>query len=179
MSPRSGSCVPASHGNPRPGAVCCSAPFCAAYGLVATTGPSSIGVEFGVAGVNHQPLEVRFINDGIEKVFPHSAISPAAEATMGVFPVSQVWWQVPPEPAPYLIRGCPSAQVPKHRVQEQPLVPGGPSFFPWTTRQVGLKKFPNLIRNVVASMPCRHISTPHLPFHNSNVPSCYCFDDTP
>ena len=107
-----------------------------------------------MAGVNYQPLEVRLVNDCIEKVLPYPAIPPATEATTGIFPVPQVWWQVSP--------WCPSAQVPKHCVQEQPIVPGWRALFPWPTRQMRLEKLPNLVRNVVPSMRCRHTPTPHV-----------------
>ena len=41
--PRSEPVVPASHGQPRPDAVCCSAPFSAVHGLIAATSPSPMG----------------------------------------------------------------------------------------------------------------------------------------
>ena len=170
-SPQSGSSLPASRENPRPSAVCCSAPFCTPYGLVAATGPSSIGVELDLAGINHQPLEVRFVNDGIQQVLPYPPVSPATEPTVGISPVPQVWWQVSP--------GRPSTQVPKHGVQKQPVVPGWPPLFTWSSRQMRLQKLPNPVRNVVASMCCRHIPTPHFHSHHSNLTPCYHFDDTP
>ena len=170
-SPRSVSTVPASHGNPPSGAACCSAPFCAAYRLFAPTGPSSTWVQHDVAGANHHPLEVRLINERIQKVFPYPMVPPSAEATMGGLPVSQVLRQIPP--------GSPSKQVPKHRVQEQPVVSGWAPIFPWFTRQERFKKFPNPVGNVVASMRCLHVPTPHVHSGNTNLPSCYDFDDIP
>ena len=62
--PRSGSDVPASHGNPLPCAGCRSAPFSAAYGLVTATGSGSIRVQLDVAGVNHQEPELLHSNSG-------------------------------------------------------------------------------------------------------------------
>ena len=97
---------------------------------------------------------------------------------MGVFPVPQVWGQVPPESAPYLIlRGAPSAQVPKHRLQEQLIVPGWAALLPWVTRQMRFKKSPNLVGNIVASMQRYLIPTP--PFHSPNfkVSICNDYDD--
>ena len=178
--PRSGSYLPAPHGNPWPGAVCCSAPLSAAYRLVATMGPSSIGVELDVAGVNHPPLEVRLINEGIKKVFPYPTVPPAAEATMVILPVSQVRRQVSPEPAPYLIRGAPVRRFQNTAFRNNRLaVLGGPVLLPWPARQMRLKKFPNSVGNIVASMRCCHIPTPHLHSRNSDLPLCYDFDDIP
>ena len=76
-------------------------------------------------------------------------------------------------------QGAPSAQVPKHGVRKQPIVPGRPALSTWPSRQVRLKKFPNPVGNVVASMRCRHIPSPHVHSHSTNLIPCYHFDDVP
>ena len=169
--PRSRSYVPACRGSPPPGAVCCLAPFCAAYGLIASPGPSAMRMNLDVACVDHQPLKVRIFDDPLQQLVPDTAVSPPAKASMGVLPVPVIRRQVPP--------GRPSTQDPKHRVQEKPVIPGWTPPFACSTRQVRSQLFPNLVRKVVTPMRCRHTSTPHTHTLRNNLPSCSCFDDTP
>ena len=94
--PRSRSYVPACRGSPPPGAVCCLAPFCAAYGLIASPGPSAMRMNLDVACVDHQPLKVRIFDDPLQQLVPDTAVSPPAKASMGVLPVPVIRRQVPP-----------------------------------------------------------------------------------
>ena len=152
--PRSGSSVPAYHGHPPPDAVCCSAPFCAPHGLIASNRSGPMWMQFDMRGVDHQPLQVRVIDHLVQQVGPDAPVPPATETAMGVLPVPIVRWQVPPRRS--------SAQVPKYRVQKQAVVPGGPPPLANSPRQMGLQTLPNLVRNVVPPMRWRHTSTPHL-----------------
>ena len=103
LYPRSGSSVPASRGNPPPGAVCCSAPFCAAHSLIASAGPSSVRMHLDVAGVDHQPLKVRVIDDRIQKLFPYTSIPPATKAMVNNLGYSSS----PRSPVAGLATACP------------------------------------------------------------------------
>ena len=164
--PRSGSCVPACHGNPPLDAVCCSAPFCTSDGLIASAGPSPMGMNLDVAGVDHQPLKVRIVDNRIQQLFPDAPIPPAAKAPMGVLPITVIRWQVPPR--------SPSTQNPKHRVQKQSVVLGRSTLFASGPRQKGPQSFPNLVRNIVTPMRCCHAPTSHTHTLPSNLPSsCY------
>ena len=48
-----------------------------------------------------------------------------------------------------------------------------------STRKMRYKKVPNPVENTVASMRYCHIPTPHTHSHNTNLPTCYHFDETP
>ena len=80
-----------------------------------------MGMNLDVAGVDHQPLKVRIVDNRIQQLVPDASIPPAAKAAMGVLPVTVIRRQVPPR--------SPSTQNPKHRVQKQPVVLGRPSPF--------------------------------------------------
>ena len=168
--PRSKPTEPAFHGHQRPGAVCCSAPFCAAYGLIASPCSSPVGMNLDVAGVYHQPLKVRIVDDRIQQLLPDTPVPPATEAPMGVFPVPVIRWQVPPWST--------GTQNPEHRVQKQPVVSSRPTSFASVSRQKGSQSFPNLVRYIVTSMRCRHSPTPHSHTFPSTLPSSSYFDDT-
>ena len=169
--PRSEPTKPACRGHQRPSAVCCSAPFCAAYGLIASPCSSPMGMNLDVAGVYHQPLKVRIVNYRIQQLLPDTPVAPATKAAMGVLPVPVIGWQVPPR--------SPGAQNPEHRVQKQPVVSSRTTPFAWRRRQKGSQSFPNLVRNIVTSMRCCHIPAPHSHTFPSNLPSSSYFDDTP
>jgi len=168
--PHSGSNVPACHESLPPGAVCCSAPFCTSYGLVASPGSSPMGMNLDVAGVDHQPLKIRIVDDGVQQPLPDAPIPPATEASMGILPISVVGRQIPP--------GCPSSQNPEHRVQKQSVVPGRSTPLESVPRQKGSQPFPNLVRNIVTPMRCCHIPTLHTHLLHNNLTSSYDFDDT-
>ena len=89
--PGSGSGVPASHGNPPPGAVCCLAPFCTSYGLIASPRPSPMGMNLDVAGIDHQPLKVWVVDNRVQQLVPDASIPPATKAPMGVLPITVIW----------------------------------------------------------------------------------------
>ena len=131
-----------------------------------------------VGGVHHQPFIIGVVDDHIQRFLPDSPVPPTTRTMVRVISISIVRGQIPPEPAPYPIRGSPSARHPEHRVQEQPVVLGWPSQLPRPSRQVKLQKFPYSVRHIVAPMRCRTFHTPHShlfpQFH-----LCYHFVHTP
>ena len=68
-----------------------------------------------IAGVYHQPLEIRVINHRLQQSGPHAPVPPAAEAAVGVLPISVVRGQISPRSA--------GAQYPAHGVDKPPVVP--------------------------------------------------------
>ena len=52
-----------------------------------------------IAGVYHQPLEIRVIHHRLQQSSPHTPVPPAAEAAVGVLPVSVVRGQIAPRSA--------------------------------------------------------------------------------
>ena len=82
--------------------------------LVATARASAIGMDSDVAGVDHQPLKVRVVDDRIQQLVPDPPVPPAAKPPMGIIPVSVIRGQIPPR--------RPGAQDPEHSVQKQLVV---------------------------------------------------------
>jgi hypothetical protein len=52
-----------------------------------------------VTCVDHQPLEVRLVDQLLEQRFPYPLVAPATETPMGVLPVAVVGRQVAPRRA--------------------------------------------------------------------------------
>ena len=69
-----------------------------------------------MAGVAHQPLKVRLVDELVEQGFPNAAITPAAEAPVSVFPIAISAWQISP-------RGA-GSQNPQHGIDELAIVLG-------------------------------------------------------
>ena len=69
-----------------------------------------------IAGVYHRPLEIRVINHRLQQSGPHAPVPPAAEAAVGVLPISVVRGQISPRSA--------GAQYPAHGVDKPPVVLG-------------------------------------------------------
>ena len=65
-------------------------------------------MHFDMAGIDHQPLKVRFANQLFEQAFPNAFVTPTAESAMRVFPIAIVRRQIPPR--------CTGAQDPKHSI---------------------------------------------------------------
>ena len=97
---------------------------------------------FAVAGINHQPLEIRGIDELLQQGFPYSSVAPTAKSPMGVLPVAVACWQVTPRSA------CP--QYPENRIDKFPVVAGDTAPSAGLTRQMGLKQCPNPVGNVMS-----------------------------
>ena len=124
-------------------------------------GHRRFGVRLDISGVYHQPLEIRVIHHRLQPSGPHAPVPPAAEAAVGVLPVSVVRGQIAPEPAPYLIRGSAGAQNPAHSVDKPPVVIGRLASLALFTGRMRPQPLPNGIGHIVAPVRWRH--TPHLP----------------
>lgn len=69
-----------------------------------------------MAGVDHQPFKVRLVDQLLQQLFPDALVTPAAETTMGVFPVPVIWRKIPPRRA--------GAKNPENRIQKSTVVLG-------------------------------------------------------
>ena len=67
-----------------------------------------------MAGVDHQPFKVRLVDQLLQQLFPDALVTPAAETTMGVFPVPVIWRKIPPRRA--------GAKNPENRIQKSTVV---------------------------------------------------------
>ena len=84
-----------------------------------------------MAGVDHQPLIVRLVDQGLEQFFPQPFIPPAAKPPLHILPIAQIRRQIPPRRT--------GPQNPEHSVDEQPVVLGDPAPDALTPRQVRLQ----------------------------------------
>jgi hypothetical protein len=73
-------------------------------------------MDFDVAGVDHEPFVIGVDDQFLQQALPEALVAPAAKATVGVFPVPVIRWQIPP--------GSAGAQNPENGVEKKPVVFG-------------------------------------------------------
>ena len=73
-------------------------------------------MNFGVRGVDHQPLAVRVVDHGVEQVLPYTLVAPANKTPMNIAPSAIVGRQIPPRRT--------GAQNPENGVDEKAVVFG-------------------------------------------------------
>ena len=130
-----------------------------------------MGMGLNIAGVNHQPFEIGVIDHRLQQSGPHSTVPPAAEAPVGVLPVSVVRRQIPP--------GRSGAQNPAHGVDEPTVVMGRSALLALSPGRCGLNR--SQTSSVISWRRCAARILPTLqtlPTHSNLSPS-HCFDDTP
>jgi hypothetical protein len=76
-------------------------------------------MDFGVTGINHEPLKVRGIDKPLKQSLPDAFVAPAAKAPMSIIPVAVFWRKVSPRRS--------RAQYPEHSVDKKPVVFCDPS----------------------------------------------------
>jgi len=114
-------------------------------------------MHFAVAGIDHQPLHVRFVDELLKQSLPDAAVAPPAKPPVRVLPVAVARRKIAP--------GCARAQNPENRVQKPTVVVGNASPLPALPGQMRLKALPGRIRYVVSSCAISHAAIPS------------CFDD--
>lgn len=75
-----------------------------------------MGVNFDVAGVDHQPLVIWVFDEQFEQCLPLTSVAPTTEPAVSVFPVTVVGWQIAP--------GCAGAQNPEDGIDKSPIITG-------------------------------------------------------
>ena len=103
-------------------------------------------MDFDVAGVDHQPFNIRLVDQLLQKFFPDAFIAPAAEAAMRIFPIAIVGRQVAP--------GCSAAQDPENTVEKTPIILGDAAPQALLSRKMSGEQFPGLIAQVVTVICC-------------------------
>jgi hypothetical protein len=94
-----------------------------------------------VAGVDHKPFKIRFIDQLLQKLLLASLVAPAAEAAMGILPIAIVRRQVAPR--------RPRAQYPENSVQKMSIVLCDASPLALLSGQVSAQQFPSVIAQIV------------------------------
>ena len=111
-----------------------------------------MGMNLAVAGVDHEPFKIWFIDQYFQQSFPYAIVAPADKATMRIAPTAEIGRQIPPRRT--------RSRNPKDCIYKQAVILGNTAPTPFASRQVRLKFFPNSIRNVVSSMGwLRHASS--------------------
>lgn len=105
-----------------------------------------------MTGVDHQPLKVSVVHQGLQNLFPDSLVTPPAEPAVYIFPVSIRLWQVPPR--------CSSTQYPEYTVDKLPSIPGVASSCPFFTDGVRSDFLPRFVIDVMPLLFCCHFSAP-------------------
>jgi hypothetical protein len=103
-----------------------------------------VGVDFDVAGVDHQPFKIGIDDQLFQQSLPEALVAPAAKATVGVFPVPVIGRQIPP--------GSAGAQNPKNGVEKKPVVFGSATPESLLTGQMGFEELPGFVVDVVAAV---------------------------
>lgn len=78
--------------------------------------------------IDHEPFEIRLIHEFFEKPFPVTFVAPAAEAPVGIFPISVVFREVSPW------RTC--SQNPHDGIDEEPVIDSKSSPAPCSSGEV-------------------------------------------
>ena len=97
-----------------------------------------MGMYLAVAGIDHQPLHVRLVDELLKQSLPHTPITPAAEPPMGVLPVAVAGRKIAP--------GCAGAQYPEDGVKEAAIVLRDASPLPALPGKMRFKEPPGGIR---------------------------------
>lgn len=103
---------------------------------------------FDMAGVDHQPLKVRVLHQGLQYPFPDPLVTPPAEPAVYILPVSVCFRQVPP--------GRSSAQNPEYSVDKLPGISGIPSSSPLFTNGMRPDFLPRSVAYIVSMLFSRH-----------------------
>lgn len=92
-------------------------------------------MHLAVAGIDHQPLHVRLVNELLKQSLPNTPITPAAEPPMGVLPVAVACRKITPR--------CAGTQNPEDGVYEAAIVLRDASPLSALSRKMRLKEPPS------------------------------------
>jgi hypothetical protein len=106
-------------------------------------------MHFDMAGIDHQPFIIRFVNQNFQKFFPNTFSSPTDEPLMNaaLFPVI----------GRQISLGRPGSQYPKHRINKTPVILSDSSPLAALSRQMGFQQRPHVIAYVMSVVRCFHL----------------------
>ena len=111
-----------------------------------------MGMNLDVAGVYHQPLEIRFIYECFKDSLPDSLVAPTAETSMRILPVAVFGRQVSP--------WRPCAQYPEDRIDKLSGISGIAAPTSLVPDGVRLYHRPCCVCDVVSVLFVRHLRKP-------------------
>ena len=94
-------------------------------------------VHLAMAGVDHQPFQVRLVNELLKQSLPNTPITPPAESPMRVLPVAVAFWKITPRRA--------ASQNPEDGVDEAAIVVRNAAPLSTLPRKMRLKAPPDSI----------------------------------
>ena len=109
-------------------------------------------MDFDVAGIYHEPLEVGIVDELFEQGFPQTLVPPTAEPAVGVFPIAVVGGKIAP--------GSAGAQDPENGVEEAPIIAGDAAPLADLAGQMRFEKTPGVVREVVTVVDGFHVTPP-------------------
>jgi hypothetical protein len=98
-------------------------------------------MDFDMAGVNHEPLKVRIVNQLFEEFLPSPLVTPAAETAMRIFPVAIVRRQVAPRRS--------GAQYPEDAIKKSAIILRKTAPLTGLAWKMDRKQFPRVIAQIV------------------------------
>ena len=102
-----------------------------------------------MAGIDHQPFIIRFVNQNFQKFFPNTFSAPTDEPLMNAAPFPVIGRQISP--------GRPGSQYPKHRINKTPVILSDSSPLAALSRQMGFQQRPHVIAYVMSVIGCFHL----------------------
>ena len=93
-----------------------------------------MGMHLAVAGIDHQPLHVRLVNDLLKQSLPNTPVTPATEPPMGILPVAITGRKIAPR--------CAGTQNPEDGINEASIVLRDASPLPALPRKMRFKEPP-------------------------------------
>ena len=91
-------------------------------------GSRCVGVDFAMAGINHQPFKIRIINQHFKEFFPYSLVSPTNKALVNGSSFAIFRRQISPRRA--------STQYPEYGIDEEAIILCDASPLPTLPRQM-------------------------------------------
>lgn len=96
-----------------------------------------MGMHLAVAGIDHQPFHVRFVDELLKQPLPDTAVAPPAEPPVRVLPVTVAGRKIAP--------GCTRAQNPEDSVEKTAIVVRDVAPLPALLWKMRLQKPPSSI----------------------------------
>ena len=107
-----------------------------------------MGVDFAMAGIDHQPFKIWIINQYFKEFFPYSFVSPTNKALVNGSPFAIFRRQISPR--------CASTQYPEDSIDEEAIILCHTSPLPALPKQMRFQQGLCGIRDVMAALRIRH-----------------------
>lgn len=110
-----------------------------------------MGMHLAVAGIDHQPFHVRFVDELLKQPLPDTAVAPPAEPPVRVLPVTVAGRKIAP--------GCTRAQNPEDSVEKTAIVVRDTPPIAHFAQEDAVQEAARRYRTVVSSCAFSHCMT--------------------